>query len=233
MTKDTAFPFFFNWRKPFAILSGDECKALLLAMLDYAEHGTEPPAFDGCAEMAAAFVFPALDKSRELREAKRRAGKNGNAVRWGIDSSESQAVADDRSASRKEKERKEEKSEENPPASPPEGAAREADEGFERFWAVYPRKAAKKDARAAWDKLAPDRATVDAMLAAIEAKRLSGDWQREGGRFIPLPATWLRGERWNDAPEADAPPAADAGSFDTDDFFRAALRQSYGDLGLP
>jgi hypothetical protein len=73
-----------------------------------------------------------------------------------------------------------------------------SEEDFDRFWAVFPRKEAKKDARVAWNKLAPPPSLVDRMLAALAWQAISEQWTKEGGQFIPLPASWLRGERWTD-----------------------------------
>lgn len=67
---------------------------------------------------------------------------------------------------------------------------------FETFWAAYPKKDGKKDALAAWPKV---DAPIETLLAAIAAKSKSEDWQKANGQFIPLPATWLRGRRWEDA----------------------------------
>lgn len=166
MAKDTAFPFFFNWRKPFEMLSGDECKALLIAMLDYVEHGTEPPAFTERAEMAAAFVFPALDRSREIKESRSRAGKIGNETRWKAAADEHKSVANDRTtsqniandctASLKEKRREENKRKDAPPYPPTGGQGESArDELFEKFWMEYPKKAKRTEAEEAWKALAP------------------------------------------------------------------------------
>lgn len=73
------------------------------------------------------------------------------------------------------------------------------DAAFDAFWSNYPRKVGKKDARKAWPAacraLAPDR-------LAKAAAYWSGLWAQAGTepRFVPHPATWLRGERWNDEP---------------------------------
>jgi hypothetical protein len=67
---------------------------------------------------------------------------------------------------------------------------------FDAFWKAYPRKVARKDAQKAWLTVQPeDRPKI---LAAIVRARKTEDWRRDGGRFIPYPATWLRGERWTD-----------------------------------
>jgi hypothetical protein len=72
------------------------------------------------------------------------------------------------------------------------------DDGFEQFWEVYPRKAGKKDARQVWSKLKPDAALLATILAAIASQKQSLEWQKENGQFIPYPATWLNGRRWED-----------------------------------
>ena len=74
----------------------------------------------------------------------------------------------------------------------------ESDRRFDLFWAAYPRKQAKGDARRAWAKLRPSADLTDRMIEAINAQKLSPRWQEEGGKYIPHPATWLNGERWED-----------------------------------
>jgi hypothetical protein len=67
--------------------------------------------------------------------------------------------------------------------------------GFAKFWVAYPKKQGKRDALRAWTKLQPDGPLQEKILFAIVAQARSKQWQ-EG--YIPLPATWLRGERWDD-----------------------------------
>jgi hypothetical protein len=71
-------------------------------------------------------------------------------------------------------------------------------EAFERFWAVYPNKKAKEAARRAWLKLTLDDVLVDRILAAVQDQRRSTAWMKDGGQFIPHPATWLNQGRWQD-----------------------------------
>lgn len=70
-----------------------------------------------------------------------------------------------------------------------------ADDSFATFWLQYPKKVAKPQALKAWRKQKPDLATC---LAALSAAKASDDWQKDKGRFIPHPATWLNGRRWED-----------------------------------
>lgn len=69
---------------------------------------------------------------------------------------------------------------------------------FDRFWEAYPRRQGKEAARKAWAKMRPDEALLEDMLAALERQRASDLWRKDGGLFIPLPATWLNGRRWED-----------------------------------
>ena len=71
---------------------------------------------------------------------------------------------------------------------------------FDRFWVAYPRHQGKEAARKTWEKIRPNDALLAEMLAALERQRASDQWRRDGGRFIPLPATWLNGRRWEDEP---------------------------------
>lgn len=77
-------------------------------------------------------------------------------------------------------------------------AKAELSERFDRFWAAYPRKTAKPDALKAFTKLRPDEAMLQTMLAAIQKQKATAQWQEDGGRFIPHPATWINGHRWED-----------------------------------
>lgn len=70
---------------------------------------------------------------------------------------------------------------------------------FEDFWDAYPRKVGKAAAEKAWPKackkLDPERLVKAAVYWA-------GLWEqaRTEKQFIPHPATWLNGQRWDDEP---------------------------------
>jgi hypothetical protein len=72
---------------------------------------------------------------------------------------------------------------------------------FELFWSAYPRRVAKKDAKAAFTK-AMKKTTMDAILSALEWQREQEGWQQRDPdgvlRHVPHPASWLNGERWDD-----------------------------------
>jgi hypothetical protein len=78
-------------------------------------------------------------------------------------------------------------------------------EEFDQFWANYPKKVAKADARKAWLQTKDVRPDITTVISAITAACKTEQWMKSGGAFIPYPATWLRGERWDDIHEVVLP----------------------------
>lgn len=76
-----------------------------------------------------------------------------------------------------------------------------ASHDFEQFWQQYPRKIGKKAALAAWGR-ADDRPALAEILLAVDHAKRSEQWTKDGGQFIPHPATWLNQGRWADVVEA-------------------------------
>ena len=76
----------------------------------------------------------------------------------------------------------------------------EDDPQWVRFWNAYEKRSAKKDARKAWAELNPSPEVVDRMVSALAWQFQQPDWVKQGRMFAPLPATYLRGERWTDEP---------------------------------
>jgi hypothetical protein len=73
------------------------------------------------------------------------------------------------------------------------------DEAFGQFWAAYPRKVAKRAARAAWDR-AVRRAAPEVITAGAEAYRDDLHRKSRPPEYTAHPATWLNGDRWADEP---------------------------------
>ena len=82
----------------------------------------------------------------------------------------------------------------------PKQMKRESDlpEGFEAFWEKYPRKTAKANALKAWAKLKPNAELATKIMQSVGYHCVCADWVKDGGQFIPHPATWLNGKRWED-----------------------------------
>ncbi len=85
------------------------------------------------------------------------------------------------------------------------------DEAFGRFWDAYPRRVNKQKAREAFTKLNPTPELLATILEAIAWQRQTHDWKKNGGEFIPYPASWLNGKRWEDEPSVAARSPADLG----------------------
>lgn len=81
-------------------------------------------------------------------------------------------------------------------ALPREGGGLE--EAFDQFWQAYPKKTAKQQAFKAFEKLKPDKALLTTILSSLERHKQSVQWTKDGGQYIPYPATWLNGRRWED-----------------------------------
>ncbi len=71
---------------------------------------------------------------------------------------------------------------------------------FETFWEAYPRRVGKKAAEMAWKARKKEGALppLPDVLRALEAQKNAPGWQRDGGQYIPNPATWLNQGRWDD-----------------------------------
>lgn len=108
------------------------------------------------------------------------------------------------------------------------------EERFSRFWEAYPRKRAKDDAKRRWMSLKPSEALLKVMLAAIEEQKNSAEWKKEGGKFIPYPATWLNRGQWNDeltpqgestAPDVNEPVIPKYSNYDAEEAMRTAINR--------
>lgn len=66
---------------------------------------------------------------------------------------------------------------------------------FEIFWQAFPKKKKKEDARKAWNTIRPN---IEVVLKALEWQKQSPEWFKQGGQFIPYPASWIRSHSWED-----------------------------------
>jgi phage replication O-like protein O len=92
-----------------------------------------------------------------------------------------------------------------PKTKPPVALSGEQADRFSQFYAAYPKKRAKQDAIKAWKKVAPENGLFETIMRAIKKQKRSDDWTRDNGRYIPNPASWLNGRRWEDEIEAPGP----------------------------
>ena len=181
------------------------------AICEYALYGNEPD-IDALSEMAAiAFelIKPNLDASRKKAESGKLGGrKKQSESNLEANGSKTEAKRKQKEASehQEQTESKKENKKEKEGENKIENKKKSYDaDGFAAFWAAYPKKAGKADALKAWNKLKPDVVLQEQMGKALEVQKQSQQWRKDGGQYIPMPATWLNGRRWEDeAPQAQS-----------------------------
>ena len=200
---------FFDWIENLKELSGEDFKSVIIAVNGYAEKKELPKDLNGAIKIIVGFMIDQMERSEENSKKKAEAGRKGG----------------ERTACKKQEEKKqclstaEAKSSYNnnnnsnsnsnnnsnnnnellSPLKSPEGKKGDKnDEGFLAFWQAYPRKCGKADAEKAYLKLNPSRELQKTILEAVERNKASPGWNRDNGKYIPYPSTWLNGRRWED-----------------------------------
>ena len=83
-----------------------------------------------------------------------------------------------------------------------------AHQGFDEWWAIYPRKKSRADAERAFTKVVPSLIALPALMEKTKAFAASCESKPEAERkFIPYPASWLNAGSYDDEPEGGAKPA--------------------------
>ena len=159
----------------------------LMAILDYGLDGTEPE-LKGPAAAMWLLTKPNLDASIKKSEAGAKGGSTAQANAKHSPSTPEALCKQTPSKPQPEEgsRKKEEGYRKNPPLSP---------EGFDRFWAAYPKKVGKQAAKKAFKSV---NEPLESLLTAIERQKGSDQWSKNGGQYIPNPATWLNQGRWED-----------------------------------
>ena len=190
----------------FSELTDEEAGKLIKAIFEYECSGIIPD-LDKLLKMAFLPIKNRLDSNREkyerIRERRQEAGKQGGRPKK-QDVSEKSKKSKCFSEKAKKPDTVTDTVTDNihpPPTSKGVTEAsdkKELQERFDRFWAVYPKKTAKQGALSAWQKLKPDNELTEKILLALERQKKSVQWQRDNGQYIPYPASWLNGRRWED-----------------------------------
>ncbi|HLA29284.1 MAG TPA: hypothetical protein VJZ49_15465 [Syntrophales bacterium] len=84
---------------------------------------------------------------------------------------------------------------------------------FISFWDCYPKKVAKDAAWKSWQKRNGERPDIAVLISAVENQKKSEQWAKDGGQFIPHPASWLNQGRWDD----EAPAQENNSALDRND----------------
>lgn len=99
---------------------------------------------------------------------------------------------------------------------------------FDDWWAVYPRKAAKKKAKVMYEKLT-DQEKSACYLGTVRQVEGNPQWQGDD-QFIPLPTTFLNQARWEDAiPQTHTQKVASTPIKNEADLVWSAMTQFFGD----
>lgn len=69
---------------------------------------------------------------------------------------------------------------------------------FAEFWKEYPRKVAKAKAEKAWESVKPTDEVFEKIMQAVRRQKISEQWRKDNGQYIPHPTTWLNQKRWED-----------------------------------
>lgn len=76
------------------------------------------------------------------------------------------------------------------------GTVFDAAAAFEIFYKAYPNKKNVKTARTRWEKMKVTPELFREIMEGLERAKNSQEWGKDGGAYIPHPATWLNGEGW-------------------------------------
>lgn len=204
---------------------------LLLMAYRYATTGAEP-AFVGNERFYWAMMKAQIDRDQESYDKKVSAGAAGGRPAKADESTEKQTKADESTEKQskppfknKNKTEDQEQEQEQEQDGEPVTRASALDRRFAAFWSAYPKKVGKQDALRAFARLKVGEDQLAAMLAAIEQQRASPQWAKDGGQYIPNPATWLRQGRWEDEPLSASPPQSDAARL-------LAMAERYAEMGV-
>lgn len=186
-------PIYFDWIEVTQDLTAEEKGNLIDAVVSYASGREYEHLLCGACKIAFRFLKGQVDRNAAISDIRKQArqGKTQQPTTEPIKTE--QPTTNDNKTQQTEsnfpKEKEKEKEKEK---------KKEEELLFARFWDAYPKHTAKTAARKAFDKVNPDAAKVETMLAAIEKQKASAQWQENGGQFIPYPATWLNQNRWED-----------------------------------
>lgn len=223
MTRKNSFVFYHDWAELLKKLPTDEIGNITLALIEYSESGTVPE-LSPIADIVFTAFKQAIDKDIEKWEAT--CQKNAENGRKG---GRPQKPKKTNGFFENPKEPKKADNEyeyeydidiENEINTPPT-PSKEAGEDFDEFWKAYPKKVAKAQAQKAWSKLKPDKALLTVIIEALKRQKQSAQWLRDNGQYIPYPATWLNGRRWEDDLKQSSQMSPKYEDFDPNDPYKA------------
>lgn len=103
-----------------------------------------------------------------------------------------------------------------------------ADDGFDDFWSVYPRRIGKGKARVKWKQ---SLKKTDAATIIDGARKYAEQRAGEEPKYTAHPASWLNAERWLDEPDPEFRQRGNRRD-EFDALFKQATQQVYGQKEL-
>lgn len=154
---------------------------------------------------AAAIAFEIAQPILEASRQKAKSGNRGGSTKQTVSKTENTVSKTENAESKnKNKDKDKNKIKDKNKCYAGEGVA-----DFDRFWEVYPRKVSKAAAKQAFAQV---EVPVEVLIRAVQLQKQSHQWQKDGGQFIPNPASWLRQGRWEDElPKVEALPSGASG----------------------
>lgn len=183
-------------------LNDSEKARLLLAMLRYAQTG-EKPVLTGNERFLFSTFKGEIDRDIAVYNVKvtngNLGGRPAKETENNLKEPKETETKPKETETAKKKTKEEDKDIKETVLTDSKEKAASLDRAFDKFWAVYPRHTAKQDAKKAFMKVSPDDSLLNIMLTAIQRQKQTDQWSDP--RYIPHPATWLNGRRWEDEPQ--------------------------------
>lgn len=77
-----------------------------------------------------------------------------------------------------------------------EGTGFDTMAAFDLFYKAYPNKKNPKNARSRWEKMKVTQEAFSEIMEGLERAKNSQEWAKDGGIYVPHPASWLNAEGW-------------------------------------
>ena len=200
-----------------------EAMAAVNWLIEVENEGLEIPEFD--EHNGASAKRRATDTKRKAEVRKDDPEARGS---WN-ESGQKSAVDADKKTPRVELDKRKRKKE-IPPNPPVGGSTIGPSLGFAEFWDAWPRSD-RKGGKAECVKVWEDKGLeieAPAIVAHVCAMAKTEGWTKQGGEFVPAPAVYLRGRRWDGA-DTPQPAARRSAAGLTDEERRAeAKRLAFG-----
>lgn len=168
---DKGFLFDHTWEKQFRKLSPDAFHRTFWELYDYQRNGIQVPEHeDPLEDCIVSFVVPQIQNRLNGAKAGGTPPPNLSPEAGGTPLKLSQ-----------------DKLKQDKVSYTPSGGV--GDEGFEKFWSIYPKKTGKDAAREVYRALSVT--DVNELCQLVERWKSSAEWKRDGGRYIKQPAKFL------------------------------------------